>query len=604
MKKNFLFLLSLFMGVVVVGCSSDDSFSSVDTLPESYTNSYLSVSVIGANAAGGTRAAGEEYGEEGKGTYQDGTENENKVNAVRFFFFDENDKAAMVQKNSNGEGYLSYYDMEISKERDGNHSSTVEKIIETTLRLNIPDGYKNPSKVLVVINPTEDITKMNNPSLAELKGEIAELSEKVITNFKEGLTTDNFVMSNSVYANTGEKKTVVDAEMLEDRNFQTTETAAEQNPVRIYVERVLARLDFSIGMKKTEAVTGDNIYTLKAPEGSNNAQYDIVGDDGKSVTTSDIYVKLLGWNITGTPVKSRLIKKVNGEWETSDLFGENEVIVGPWTAPNYHRSFWALNPDLGDRPSNATSNPNYEFVSFTETSSLKNLPSGSECKTAYLQENANAYSVNMGAATPDYATKVIIAAQLVNEKGEPLALAKWLNGYYTVEGVKVAMANMLDLHKKEGDAYKKIEPDDLVLGKATVEGAKSYYAQATVEEGTTWYIQNDGAWVEKDKAAADGYIYTKLGFVLVWGVNEETTGYTYYYFNIHHLGDENSFAYNGIVRNHIYKTTLSSIAGLGTPVYEPDEKIFPDIPEKESIISAKVNILSWRVVSSSYDLTW
>lgn len=601
MKKG-LFMLPLLGGLIVAGCSSDDTIAGVDTLPESYVNSYLSVSVIGANAAGGTRVADEEY-EEGQGTYQDGTENENNVKTVRFFFFDENDEAAMVQKKSNGEGYLSYYDMETSKDGGGNHGSTVEKIIETTLRLNIPDGYKNPSKVLAVINPTKDITDMNNPSLAALKGEIATESENVITNFKKGLTVDNFVMSNSVYANTDEKKTVIDAEMLEDKNFQTTETAAEQNPVRIYVERVLARLDFSIGMEKPEEVTGDNIYKLKVPEGSNNAQYDIVGDDGESVS-SDIYVKLLGWNITGTPVKSRLIKKVNGEWETSALFGENEVTVGPWTAPNYHRSFWALNPDLGDRPSNATSNPNYEFVSFTETSLLENLPSGGESETTYLQENANAYSVNMDAATPDYATKVIIAAQLVNKEGEPLALAKWLNGYYTVEGVKVAMANMLDLYKKDGDAYKKIEPDDLVLGKATVEGAKSYYAQATVKEGTTWYIENGEEWEEKDKTAADSYIYTKLGYALVWDDNEKTKGYTYYYFDIHHLGSENSFAYNGIVRNHIYKTTLSSIAGLGTPVYDPDDKIYPETPEKESIISAKVNILSWRVVSSSYDLTW
>ena len=590
MKKG-LFMLPLLGGLIVAGCSSDDTIAGVDTLPESYTNSYLSVSVIGANAAG-TRA---EY-QQGDGEYEDGTETENHINKVRFFFFDEKGDAAEVKKETTGD-YVSYIDVMNNESNEYNQNETVEKIIETTLRLNIPDGHDNPKKVLAVINPTSDIEGLGNASLDELKKQVRDFKTY---NETVELTNNNFVMSNSVYSNetSGE---VFGAETLEDRNFQTTDDAAKANPVKIYVERVLARLDFSLALSESKdgnpskmLEDGTIIYKLKTPEGNDGEQYKI--NDGDNSNDEDLYVKFINWDITGTPVKSRLIKEINANWKTPDLFGVASELL--WTTTDYHRSFWALNPDLGEKPNDATSNTNYKFVSFEEAS--LDMPNPPSIVSTYLQENANAYSSDMTAAAPDYATKVIITAQLVDENGKPKTLAKWLNNYYTLDGVKIAMANLLeDLYMKDGDGgYKHVSSGDLTLGQATIEGAKSYYAQATVDDKKAWY-EKDGDTYTLIEDVNNKYIYTKLGYALVW-----ETGYTYYFFDIHHLGNPGSLAYNGIVRNHIYKTSITSVAGLGTPVYKPEEKIYPEIPGKESIISAKVNILSWRVVSSSYDLTW
>lgn len=603
--KTRLFLLSL-LGVIMVGCSSEGPVKSNDDLPEGYTKSYLSISVIGASSAG-TRASGEEYkDEENNEMYEDGTDEENKINEVRFFFFEENDEAAMIRKESTG--YFSWIDMQISSGDQPNHDETVEKIVETTFRLNIPEGRKNPGKVLVVINPTADIRALQNPSLGTLK--------QTIRNFKkddtEELTKNNFVMSNTVYAD--DEGNVYDAEILTADNFQTSDKAAKEHPVQIYVERVLARVDFSLEDLGNEAKTledGTNIYNifkLRVPDGDEKDRYYINGDDEEGSDYKDIYVKFLGWNITGTPTKSRLIKAVNGAWTDIGLFGNAS---SRWTTTDYHRSFWALNPDLNETPTLAdyTSNPNYEFVSFNNVS--LSVPSG---KT-YLQENANKYSAEKTAAAPGLATKVFIAAQLVDENGKYLNLVKWLNGYYTVKGAKIAMANALDIYKyKQGTdnvfSYVKIEPSDLNFDKAESE-EHGYYAKATVDTETTWYKQvvneTTGAIEYKkinevESVDVNSYIYTKLGYALVWN----TKGYTYYYFDIRHLGDNGSVGYNGIVRNHIYRTSVTSIAGLGTPVYDPDETqdIYPEVPEKECIISAKVNILSWRVVASSYDLVW
>ena len=84
---------------------------------------------------------------------------------------------------------------------------------------------------------------------------------------------------------------------------------------------------------------------------------------------------------------------------------------------------------------------------------------------------------------------------------------------------------------------------------------------------------------------------------LVW-----REGMTYYYFEILHNKAGNQ---PGVVRNHVYKTKITSIAGLGTPVYDPEQTIYPEKPEdNDHYIAAEVNILSWHIVSDSYDLKW
>ena len=61
----------------------------------------------------------------------------------------------------------------------------------------------------------------------------------------------------------------------------------------------------------------------------------------------------------------------------------------------------------------------------------------------------------------------------------------------------------------------------------------------------------------------------------------------------------------GVVRNHIYETNITKIAGLGTPVYDPTKTIYPEKPENnDHFIAAQINILSWRVVKNDYELEW
>ena len=91
-----------------------------------------------------------------------------------------------------------------------------------------------------------------------------------------------------------------------------------------------------------------------------------------------------------------------------------------------------------------------------------------------------------------------------------------------------------------------------------------------------------------------------LGHAKIW-----SEGYTYWYFDIRHLGVENSVGQYGVVRNHIYAATINSVKGLGTPVYNPDETIYPEKPsDDDSYIAAKINILNWRLIRQGVDFAW
>lgn len=138
------------------------------------------------------------------------------------------------------------------------------------------------------------------------------------------------------------------------------------------------------------------------------------------------------------------------------------------------------------------------------------------------------------------------------------------------------------------------------------------YAQLTkaAAENKTWYASDskDATAIQasvingtlKDKKGDDSYIIDRP---LLW-----KDGMTYYYYDIEHIQNQNDPEKKnliGVVRNHIYATNITKIAGLGTPVYNPDETIYPEKPDNnDHFIAAQINILSWRVVKNDYELEW
>ena len=558
---------------------------------ESVTRNYLSVNILTPKASTRDDVVVNED------DYQDGNDSENNINSVRFFFFDNEGNAALVRKQAGAtdgeDAYTSYIDWipTASETTSGNPNQTVEKILTATLGINQPANSNPPQLVLAVLNPPQTVLNLQgNPNLSTLLNEVKD--------YKTGLTDNNFVITNSVYVNSDSK--VVNATPINENNFQPTEDEAAdpKNQLNIFVERVLARLDLSIGMTPAPGTTG-NIYKL-------DKEYSVDGSE----TPEPIYVKLLGWNVTETTTTSRLVKTINPGWP-STLFS---TAGQPWNISDLNRSFWAVNPEtvayqrgtFNDPEEGGNDNPN--------TANALQIPATDSYTTVYLQENANPYSEDLTAAAPTTPSKIILAAQLVKQDGTAQPLVRWANRYYTKQGALNAVTNSLNLYQivntAEGTGYKKITPDDLkfvsandLYGEKLPEDVANYYVYLQLTEDAekiTWYYGNNESAQVYDTPKANNYILNIVNNLMYWN-----QGYTYYYLDIKHLGDEGTPGYVGVVRNHLYKANVNSIAGLGTPVFYPDDVIYPEMPGyDDSVLSAVINILQWRVVTKDYDFLW
>ena len=609
MKK--IVLLSMLSGLLWTGCTKQEAMMSSQS-----ESSFLTVKIVSAGTVG-TRTADEEYEQpekpengEKEGLYKDGTDKENEIASVLFLFFDKDGKPANATKTADGKNYLSYILLEdISQEGpyDQDHSETVEKILERTLTITVPHKTARPAQVLVVVNPPKaSIASLTTKTLGELR-ETVEDFETRLTN-KSG--EEKFVMTNSVYV---DGDSVCDTTPLTDENYRPTMAPeSESKPVIVYVERILARIDLSIGIPEEDRRTlssadGEEYYIYHTgssiPEGLQ-----------KEGSDNNLYVRFLGWNVFDTPNRSRLVKSVDKKWQDKDLFGYDGML--PWNAAIFHRSFWAVNP-----PENQFE---YKHGSFTNGGDAKDedfdgkhnwtadhneMPVGEKYVTAYFQENA-APNEDPNAA-PTTPSKVIIAAQLVNSEGTPYELAKWAGNTYTVDGLKTLFANTLNIWSGETTGteatgtttvYKKIKPEDLTF---TSEEGK-YTVSVTLSDAAKekkWYSRNGDVFtpIENVQTNIDTALQTES--VMVW-----KNGYTYFYFTIQHLGAKEYPGYQGVVRNHIYEASVRSVSGIGTPVYNEEDDIIhttePNPEDDKSILSAEVRILSWRVVRQDYHLNW
>lgn len=553
MRIRSLFL-SMVAGLAFVGCSSEEDIASGTDNGNNGEPQFLTVSVNATSTL--TRATNLE------GNYEEGEGKENTVSKVRFYFFDADGNAAKVKGESGG----TYHDVDnpTGTEKD---MPNVEKILTATLVIQTPEKDKVPTSIVAVVNPKSDLGAVE--SISKLNEVIADHS-----------STTSFIMSSSVYANGTTKMEAVNVA----GHLYSTAEAAKADPVIIHVERVLAKARLTVGL----AANDNGVYKTSA-------------DGSEKFDNEEIYVKFLGWNVTTTAKESRLMKEINPGWSSS-LFGSTLL----WNTADYYRSFWAVNPgtmnynygrfNTGDDAANAIT----AFDAGTEGSPKTNY--------TYLQENASDDYTN--GTDPTKPSQVIIAAQLVKADGTPIEFAEYAGERTTIDGLiaKYAAASGLWKDNAEGTGKVGIDVTDIELKTATTAGEADQntpgrykvYAQLTVGAAKkTWYNSSSA-----DATVVDANeVLEGLGGAKVW-----KEGYTYYYFDIQHLNGSSTAdvkGKKGVVRNHIYAANIKTLTGLGTPVYDPGEVIYPEEPEDdETFIAAEIRILSWRVVNQDIDLKW
>lgn len=610
MKK--IVLLSILSGLLWTACTKQETMMSSQS-----ESSFLTVKIVSAGTVG-TRAADEEYKDKNGDLYKDGTDKENEVVSVLFLFFDDSGDPAVATKS--GENYLTYafvQGSDIQNTGKEDHSQTIEKILETTIHIDVPAGTAKPTQLFTVVNP-KDHTAYLGKTMNQLRSTYDDFETRLMNeDEKKG---DEFVMSTSVFMNKDKK--IVDTTPIKETDYYSPTANTDAHPVvTIYVERILARIDFKINIKNTnpiEITSTDGKYYIY-PTGKNIPE-SLIGQDSEQIEKDrDIYVRFLGWNVFNTPDKSRLVKKVDSSWEPEKLFGYAGEMA--WNSVYYHRSYWAVNlpnDQFGYKTGPFRENVDSDEDFRTWTAQNNKIPDPDEYVTAYFQENA-APSESVFDA-PSKPSSVIVAAQLVDKEGNAREMAKWGGNTFTVDGLKNYFANVLNLWSRTTSqtstgatetTYSQIQPKDL----AFQSNANSYKVSLVLTDEANnkrWYSKNDdaagtGAIDDKFREVdPQALIKEKAGEkdIMIW-----TNGYTYFHFEIRHLGEkETDPGYYGIVRNHIYETTITSVYGIGTPVYNPEDDITdttePNPEDDKSVLSAEVRILSWRVVRQDYDLTW
>lgn len=566
--KKFRVLSSVLASALmmtVMSCSSSDDLKGGGA--DANDKSYLAIRINNVGSVAGSRATTTEP------EYDNGTEDENHIESVRFYFFNSDGTPYILKNNgqSTGKNWLEKNGDLNTENKDNPNVS----MISNPLLVIEGNTGASPAVMIAVINPNS----LDGNKLGEGAKTLDDVKRtSIFSKFYDTTGNKDFVMSNSVYVANGVEKCA----SIVTGFVATTPDAAKSKPVDLYVERVVAKVQPTIDANY--AATDGRKWTK------------IGGKDAMKVGvygTNDIYAVVDGWGVADEDGRAELVKQVKTTWNDENLG------ISVWTSPDYHRCFWTSSVAFAagtGAEGNAPVNHSYNDY-------------------ANRQLTACAYTLPNAPTTvaPDpYAstlTKMVLATHLVYKDGadyKPAEICQYRGQEYLhIEDVKTEVANnFAEYYIKKGDTRTKLQPSDIEFT-TTADGIKDYEVVATLRP-----LVEGESLQKKTGTTEEASSYQNVNKEdLQNAMNEEKAqirkdGMAYYYVPIRHLGtDPKKPGYYGIVRNHVYSINIQNMYGFGTPVYDPDKTIDPTIPSNDATyLAARINVLSWRVVKYNADL--
>lgn len=553
-------------------CSSEDTENGGGN--NNVDVSYLSVNIQNVGEAM-SRA---EYDDQKGGTYEDGTQDESTISDVRFYFFNADGSPYLLKKKlatDPDHNWMTPSEDINGTDKDNDH--TVEQISKTVLVIN-GENKVAPHSVVAVIN-SSSLTKntLGENALGNGALSLSELREKQDTKFYNAGA--NFVMSNSIYMKDNNEEYAVPV----SGHVYTSDKEAEKDPIEIYVERVAAKVTTTLNTslenweEGTASTWGEEKWAYKLSEKLNNKY--------------DVYAVVDGWSVADANGRATVEKAaLSGTW-TDELLG-----IKPWTTGDYHRCFWETSVPF--KNGNNVVNQEFEAIKTNFGNSVYTLPNTPAATTDFTDKMENSL------------TKVIVAAHLYykDENGnyKPAEICKYKGiQYLGAKNVLKVVANEIKntYCKKDADgSFVSITEDDLAFAISVPTGSTTQLMDYEVipqinSKKTIELFDNNHNPVTID-------VVNKALAAETNKAQVRTEGCVYYYTPIRHLAsEETKLGYYGVVRNHSYKVNIQEIKGFGTPVFDPNKKIDPTLPEEKDIfLAARINVLSWRVVKSDVNL--
>lgn len=524
-------------------CSDDnDVVNNVNTGADGDADQMVKINIV---APAGTRAL----------DYSAGTDEENKVSSAVFVFF------------NNGDFVQASHASEIDFTFNNGSANTVSKISQAVVLLNEPKVL--PNQVIAILNSSLTKTELNEkkPSLSVLKQMISDCS---------AVGEGQFVMSNSVWSTNCETTITRDHLVAKNNNKLSGETAdkeGEDTPngkdpdeddifqltpeeeaaledaaiVNIYVERVLAKVNVVMNATQ-DKITADDI-TITGVSGSAGSYTTNAG------TLTEIVPVIKGIHLSYASPASYLLKQYSNEgWGGA---------ADAWIDATNFRSYWGKSiPAANWKEGFSTTETNFAWRHKQYSNVKKAEAKGANAVTYefYTQENTSA------ASSATTSTKVVITAQLTTDGTTSVGdLVKYKGLYYSeADFLKIAAQKLID-----GKFTFKVA----VANAASNDWAQYLKSTRVKGEEKDWEIRivtkfavDAFAEVAKDGAATtvadiNEYLLDEIGRAWEW-----QDGRCYYYVDVEHINAETA-----IIRNHVYQLNINAIAGMGTPVYDPDK---------------------------------
>lgn len=579
MKMNKLFL-GLFVCATLSACSNDELGIIPNDTPNVFTGDEAYISVRLADAGSLTRAT--------EGEFEYGT-NEQSVKNAYFYFYD-TDGVFVTQGDVWTGGTPSTTTPVGNIEFAGNNIVVLKGL----------DKKNYPKYMVAVLNKPNGFVYGN--TLDEMQTVLADNNAEGIY-FPEttnSVTTNYFTMSTTSYTDTNREKYFV-AEVKEE-HFSLepmTDASAITNTVTVYVERLAAKVTLNVSDELEKDENGR--YPIKVT---------VAGEDNSAesgnIASEDLYVELLGWKLNATAKNSFMVKNIDPTWTDNDLgFTWNRAV-------NY-RSHWgkSFNYGLSGYPENVAGvSANSQYLNYVD---LETGLTALETST-YCAENTNTNTI-ITANFPSAVTSILLKAKICDVSGNALDLVRYSGVLFKQDSFLEYVLSVLKT-KNQLDVWYEDGQDDMGNTKYTQIG-KEYVKLENVgdgkvkviftnEHGTSLYTGNGSNYSDEIIATLNNNLAAASTDAIAYN-----GGLMYYNIPIEHLNNDEVVengtipeAKYGVVRNHHYVVTIDKLENIGKGIFDENEKIVPgDDPDDDTYyVGAKINILSWKIVSQNVNL--
>lgn len=555
--------------LAIAGCSNDDDL--IDKGKEDQENGqlrYLAVNIVTPKDPGVRSAS--------NGGFAQGSENEDAAEKATFVLLDKDDNVVSVLSN---QPLNPWKGLE-------NYAPHVENVSTAVLVVNAEKSQPTVTGILAILNAPAELNIAKEEG--NMKTTLAGIKE-IAGNYGPSGDKGSFIMTNSVYVDGTDIKIAAD---VTEAQFAKTADAAKNNPVDIYVERVVAKIT-------TNAVA--NITDQGNDKFNRGASVQINGE----TDLTNLTINIKGIQIANSAQWSYLFKNVDG-FQTSAPWPE-------WSDHSNYRSYWA------NMPTSGVTYMNHSWNQISGQDDGNTALALTAPHSFYVQENV---VPTASTANPKQHTSVIVTAQLQNN-GQPFEFVQIGGVYYKPEGGLKQIAGYLAnrhyyIKKTSGEGgntttYESIPAEYLEWAVKAPTGAtdvkgwegfaqlKSEYASETFYQYVDNVAEGESHYQSCTAAQINTALQEKALRALKW-----TNGMCYYFVDIEHFGTETTgegdaattVQRKGIIRNHVYNLTLNSLEGLGVPVFDPEKEIIPENPPKNELfyLAARVNILKWKIV--------